>query len=68
MTVSGCEVGAREAVAAELASQWEAWAAERVALLKDKETTQSQAMDIVLLLKEAVEVNTQREEDLRICT
>ena len=62
------ERAAREAVVAELASQREAWAAEQATLLKDKETTQNQAMDATLLLKEAIEVNTQREEDLHIRT
>ena len=61
------EWAARETVVVELASQWEAWAVEKGTLLKDKEIAQNQAMDAALLL-EAVEVNTQREEDLRIRT
>ena len=72
----------REKLVVELVSQRTVWATERAALLRDKEkaeqrlqaaeqglqTAQAQAMDATLLLKEAVEVNTWMQKDLRIYT
>ncbi len=87
---------AREKLAADLADQQVAWAAERAALLRDMaavvqdrdvarrdaevavrdkdavehelQLAKRQAMDAALLLKEAVEVNSQIQTDLRIRT
>ena len=51
------------------------WAAERAALLRDKDAVEhelqlarSQAMEAALLLKEAIELNSQIRQDLRIRT
>ena len=66
---------AREKLVADLASQQAAWAVERAALLRDKDAVEHelqlarrQAMDAALLLKEAVELNSQIWQDLRIRT
>ena len=66
---------AREKLAADLASQQASWAAERAALLWDKDAAEHelqldrrQTMDVALLLKEAVELNSQIRQDLRIRT
>ena len=65
----------REKIVADLVSQQAAWVVERAALLRDKETAEqelqlakAQAMDATLLLKEAIEVNTWTQKDLRIRT
>lgn len=66
------KIEAREKLPTELVSQQATWVAERVVLLRDKkaaeqrlqateqvlQTAQAQAMEVTLLLKEAVEVNT----------
>ena len=63
---------AREKLAADLANQQASWATERAALLWDKDATEHelqlarrQAMEAALL-KEAVELNSQIRQDLRI--
>ena len=76
------EQAAREKIASDLADQQAACAAERATLLRDMAaalrdkdaaehelaSARRQAMDAALLLKEAVEVNSQVQTDLRIRT
>ena len=66
---------ARGKLAADLASQQASWAAEQAVLLRDKDAAEHelqlarrQAMDAALLLKEAIELNSQIRQDLRIWT